>query len=193
LNYYNNETYTYTISVDENLNIYLLFLTLELEENYDTLWIYDGPDEFSPLIDFYSSDSIPQLITSSSNSLTLKFYSDGASTETGWMAVYDTLELLQDVEYFSYALNFNLRISPNPFADYLNIEFELDKMSDVQFWLSNISSQERILLENWNFPAGKHSRFYKEKINEFPVGIWILVGKINDRQILSEKLIKNKF
>ena len=64
------------------------------------------------------------MITSTSNSLTLKFYSDGATTEAGWMAVYDTSELLQDVEYFSYALNFNLRISPNPFVDYLNIEFE---------------------------------------------------------------------
>ncbi len=157
LNYYNNEAYNYTISVDENSKVYLLFLSLNLEENYDTLWVYDGPDEFSSLIDFYSSDSIPNLITSSSNALTLKFYSDGATTESGWMAVYDTAELVQDVKNNLFNPNIELKISPNPFANYFTIEFELTESSHVQFWLTDILSKKRIELDSGMYGSGKHS------------------------------------
>ena len=191
LNYYNNETYTYTISVDENSNVYLLFLSLNLEEDYDTLWVFDGPDEFSPLIDFYSGDSIPALITSSSNYLSLKFYSDGATTEAGWMAVYDTAELVQGVNNIEYEKEINLRVLPNPFVDYFTINFELTESAQVQLWLTDLTAKTKIELDDGIFTAGNHSLSYYNSVKNLNQGVWILNGLINNKQFFFQKIIKN--
>ena len=90
-NYYDNENYTYTIAAPEGTNLYLSFSYLNLEELYDSLRIFDGPDTTNQLIGEFSGDSIPLLITASGNFLTLQFKSDNGITNTGWRAVYDTL------------------------------------------------------------------------------------------------------
>jgi hypothetical protein len=190
LNYYNNEAYSYTVSVNENAKVFLLFLSLNLEENFDTLWVFDGPDETSPLIDFYSGDSIPELIKSNANSLTLKFYSDGATTEVGWMAVFDTTELVQNERPASVWPEIKLTLNPNPFVDYFVLDFELDKKTDIKFWLTDLTSQKTTLLVNRNLMAGKHSLVFDEELNNIPAGTWLLIGELNNRQIVSRKIIK---
>lgn len=90
-NYYENEEYTYTISTSDNTNVFLSFSYLTLEQGYDSLWIYDGSQITDPLIGVFSGDSIPLLITASTNSVTLKFRSDNGINNAGWRAVYDTL------------------------------------------------------------------------------------------------------
>ncbi len=89
--YYNNESYTYTLTTPESTNLYLSFSYLNLEEIYDSLWIFDGPDSTFQLIGEFSGDSVPPLIIASGNSITLKFSSDNGITNSGWRAVYDTL------------------------------------------------------------------------------------------------------
>ncbi len=143
------------------------------------------------MIDFYSGDSIPALITSTSNYLTLKFYSDGATTEAGWMAVYDTAELVQGVDNYAKVLDINFNVSPNPFVDLMKVEFELKEMSDMQLWLIDVLVKEKILLTNRKFPAGKHSIEIEHKLDNLSPGIWILVAKINYTQVLAKKLIRN--
>lgn len=93
--YYNNEDYLYTITVSEENSIFLSFSYLILEEGYDSLWIYDGSDSLAPVIGIFTGDTIPTLITSSGNSLTLRFKSDLAITGVGWRAVYDTMPVSQ--------------------------------------------------------------------------------------------------
>jgi hypothetical protein len=109
--YYNNENYIYTITTMENTNIFLSFSYIDLEEGYDTLWIFDGANTLSSLIGVYTGDTIPLLITASGNSLTLKFRSDAAITGSGWRAVYDTLPVSQ-VAAFNHKIK--VLIYPNP-------------------------------------------------------------------------------
>jgi hypothetical protein len=188
--YYNNEAYSYTVSVNENSRVYFLFLLLNLEENFDTLWVFDGPDETSPLIDFYSGDSIPSLITSTSNFLTLKFYSDAATTEGGWMAVYDTTMWVQNAWSGSMLPEIKLELNPNPFVNYFVLDFELDKKTDIKFWLTDLTSQKTKLLVNRKFMAGKHSLVFEDALNNIPAGTWLFIGELNNQQIVSRKIIR---
>lgn len=89
--YFDDEDYTYTLETNPGTKIYLSFTYLDTEENYDSLWIFDGPDVQSPLMGIFTGDEIPELIIGASNSLTLQFYSDAATTDPGWRAVYDTI------------------------------------------------------------------------------------------------------
>ncbi|MCD4683786.1 MAG: T9SS type A sorting domain-containing protein, partial [Bacteroidales bacterium] len=109
--YYNNENYTYTITTPEGTNLYLSFSYLNLEQVYDSLWIFNGSDTTSQLIGGFSGDSVPAMIIASGNSITLKFKSDIGITNTGWRAVYDTLPVSLTKKFM---LSNKVLIYPNP-------------------------------------------------------------------------------
>ncbi|RVU90773.1 T9SS C-terminal target domain-containing protein [Flavobacterium columnare] len=64
------------------------FTSFNLEDRYDFLKIYNGPDEKSPLIASYTGNTIPASITSSATNgeLTFEFVPDDAVAESGWVA-----------------------------------------------------------------------------------------------------------
>lgn len=95
--YGNDERKLYRIQVDGAQNIQLTFTDFELEDNYDFMWIYDGPSEFSPLIGRWNTLS-PGTITSSGNALTIEFRSDCATTAAGWVANWTTNQPNDDDE-----------------------------------------------------------------------------------------------
>lgn len=118
--YYDDEAYTSTLTTAPGSTIYLAFTYLDTEENYDTLWIHDGADAGAPLLGFFTGNGSPGLIQSSANLLTLRFHSDGATTDAGWRAVYDTLPVssVPGKETTS-----GLLIRPNPGAGPVLIEW----------------------------------------------------------------------
>lgn len=86
--HYHNEDFVYTIQPDNSTGLSLDFQSFELEANYDSLFIYDGPDTNATLIGGYSGTTSPGFIIASGNSLTLKFHSDNATAEAGWEAYW---------------------------------------------------------------------------------------------------------
>lgn len=89
-NYYNNENYTYTITANNASSLTLEFDTIDIENNYDYLYVYDGPDDTYPQIP--GSPFTGQFTgfnwTSSQGDVTFKFTSDGATVASGWKLVY---------------------------------------------------------------------------------------------------------
>ena len=88
INYYDNEDYTYTIAPTGAMGLSLNFTEFSLEDNFDTLWIYDGTSTSSNLIGGYSGVNSPGFINSTGNALTLKFHSDNATNESGFKAIW---------------------------------------------------------------------------------------------------------
>jgi len=86
--HYDNEYYYYAIAPTNATNLSLSFNSFLLESGYDSLWIYDGQDTSSSLIGGYSGTTSPGIIHSTGNALCLEFYSDGATNESGWEAVW---------------------------------------------------------------------------------------------------------
>ncbi|MEM7036907.1 MAG: CUB domain-containing protein, partial [Bacteroidota bacterium] len=99
-NYGNSESYFRTWCPDVNAQtagevIWAVFGAVEIEQNYDYLHVYDGPDANARLIGTYTGNDLDennlQTIKASNQNatgcLTFEFYSDGATTHAGWSAV----------------------------------------------------------------------------------------------------------
>ena len=89
-NYYDNEKYTYTIfSPSSTQQLVLQFApTFTLQNNHDSLWIYNGPSTSSPLFGAYTGGNNPGTLITSGNAFTIRFKSDGATNAAGFKATY---------------------------------------------------------------------------------------------------------
>ena len=94
-NYFNRENWTWTLAPTGASTVTVTFHSFQLENGYDTLWIYNGPSTASPLIGYYTGTNSPGTVTGSTGALTFRFKSDNATTFGGWRAtwscVYDNI------------------------------------------------------------------------------------------------------
>ena len=87
-NYYDNEDYVTTIAPDGATQVTLTFSQFDVELNWDTLFIHDGPDATYPLIGAYTGTNSPGVVTSTGSSLSIHFQADGNTTRPGFTAVW---------------------------------------------------------------------------------------------------------
>ena len=86
-NYSNNENVILTIFPENPGDLVTFtFLFFNIENNFDNLYVYDGPDANSPLIATLTGDTLPDPIIASNTTgaLTLNFTSDGSVTDFGY-------------------------------------------------------------------------------------------------------------
>ncbi|PLX12006.1 MAG: hypothetical protein C0594_02925, partial [Marinilabiliales bacterium] len=91
-NYGDDERLLWLIQPANAEAITISFTSWDLEANYDFMYIYDGDNEFAPLIGRYNTIS-PGTITSSGGSLLIEFRSDCATNNAGWEANWTTTTL----------------------------------------------------------------------------------------------------
>jgi hypothetical protein len=184
--YYNDEFYPYTLTVPENANIFLSFSYLNLETGYDSLWIYDGPDEASPLLGVFSGDTTPTLIHSSGNALTLKFYSDAGITATGWRAVFDTMPVsgLADQPKFS-----ELELWPNPATENVFIRLPNEKINTGKPIIGKISSIAGQTIQVFEIFTEENS--INLNVSGWEKGVYILELSSSSSHFYRAKLIVN--
>jgi len=90
-NYTDRESWVRTMTPNNpGLKLRATFSSFNLELNYDFLYIYNGPNEFSPSLtpNGLTGTSIPGIFNSTAfdGSLTFKFTSDAQDTRAGWNA-----------------------------------------------------------------------------------------------------------
>lgn len=86
-NYPNNANNTVTYTATTSNSMKLTFTSFNTEVNYDKLQIYDGPNTSSTLIATVSGNltsALPGPYTSTGQTITLKFTSDGSVTAAGY-------------------------------------------------------------------------------------------------------------
>lgn len=82
-----NENYTLTICSDvPGKCVSLAFSSFELENNFDFLYVYNGPSVSSPLLGTFTGTTSPGTITATSGCITIKFVSDYTVCKAGWVA-----------------------------------------------------------------------------------------------------------
>lgn len=87
--YANNENYVLTINPNTpGDKVMVGFTSFDLEDGYDSLWIYDGENTSAPLLGVYTGNTIPPSATASNpdGKLTFRFFSDLGITAAGWEA-----------------------------------------------------------------------------------------------------------
>lgn len=89
-NYQDLVTSEITIAPIGAASITLNFSSFDLEANYDYLYIYDGPNNTSPLIGQYTGNTLPNggVIISTYGAVTLKFFSDTYVTNAGFVMTW---------------------------------------------------------------------------------------------------------
>jgi len=90
-NYGNNEDFTFTFyPATQGGMIRANFTTFDIENNYDKLYIYNGPNATSPQVNGspFTGTTSPGLVTgmNASGALTFRFTSDVSVSKPGWVA-----------------------------------------------------------------------------------------------------------
>ncbi len=88
-NYSDDESYVLTVTPDVSGNLLQVnFTAFDVEQDFDSLYVYDGNSIAAPLIGAYSGTLTPFIVTSSATdgSLTFKFTSDASANFAGWEA-----------------------------------------------------------------------------------------------------------
>jgi Metallo-peptidase family M12/Secretion system C-terminal sorting domain/CUB domain/Fibronectin type III domain len=118
-NYANSQYLVRTIKPEfpANQTLTVTFNSFETEEDYDFMYVYDGPNTNAPLLGVFDGTDIPGPFTSTAEdgSLTFEFMSDEYLNEAGWNA---TVSCILGLESNSFT---NLRYYPNPTNGTVNI------------------------------------------------------------------------
>jgi hypothetical protein len=184
-NYYNDEIYLYTISAPEQKTIQLTFEYLDLEPEYDSFWIYDGPDTTGLLIGGYSGNDNPGGISSSSNYLALKFSSDAGITGQGWKATYqfnppsatNEKSISNQAETFVY---------PNPFTTTTQICYEIENTSSVAIHVYDFTGKLIKSTDQGRMDKGSHCVEFSS--DGLPSGIYFYSLEVNGIKTDTKKM-----
>ncbi|NTW31301.1 MAG: PKD domain-containing protein [Bacteroidetes bacterium] len=88
-NYGDGERKFWLIQPTGASSVTLSFSSFALEKDYDFLFIYNGTNEFAPLIGRYNTQN-PGTVTASSGKMFIEFRSDCATNAAGWAASWTT-------------------------------------------------------------------------------------------------------
>lgn len=91
--YTDNTTNSITIAPVGATSVTLTFSMFQLENNYDYLYVYDGPNPGAMLIGQYTGNTLPNggTITSTGPSITIQMTSDGSVVEDGFALTWQCL------------------------------------------------------------------------------------------------------
>jgi Zn-dependent metalloprotease len=89
-NYNNNANCKWVISPAGATQIQLTFTVFDTESDYDTVFVYDGPDETFPVLATWWGNTLPSVIntTSGVGAMCVRFTSDFIQAAGGWSANY---------------------------------------------------------------------------------------------------------
>ncbi|WP_264520137.1 M12 family metallo-peptidase [Flavobacterium sp. N1994] len=172
-NYTNMESWVRTMTpYNSGLKLRVTFTSFNLENNYDYLYIYNGPNEFSPELTSggLTGTSSPGVFNSTAfdGSLTFKFYSDQGVVASGWNATLTCTGTLgvesNDFLDFSYY--------PNPTTGKVSISSK-DAINEVMVY--NVQGQ---LLFNQKM----NELSTNVDISQFASGTYFFKLKINDKE-----------
>ena len=148
-NYSANQDSYITIAPSSAVHVTLDFKTFDVENStgcvYDHMLIYDGPNTASPLIGKYCNASLPpSTITSSGNSLTIKFHADAGLELSGFdIDWYCSLVGLSEIDKIN-----KINIYPNPSTDFVTVEADFNQQSEVNLKIVDLLG--KTLYENNN-------------------------------------------
>jgi len=181
--YQNNTNSTITIVPDQASSIKLTFSEFEFENNFDYLYIYDGPSINSPLIGEYTGFNFPEggIINSTGGAITIRQITDPGVTEKGFELNWTCLTTdIKNIENKPV-----IRVYPNPSKGNINIEFEQENREDIFVSVMNVSGQ-KVFEQQFKSTNGKFTKTLSlETLSKEIYQLQIIVGEtINNSKIV---------
>jgi len=178
-NYYDNENYTYTIQPDGATGVILTFNSFSVAN--DTLWLYDGPTTSSSLIGAYTSTNNPGTITSTGNSLTLKFRSRASTNSTGWDAIWQCIvDNVAPTTAINVTGNWQTQNFTASFTDADNING-----SGLEKRYYSVND-----LNGTNWSANAQNGFFRDDFNSLNASVWTVPASSGTWQVTGGNLVQ---
>jgi Zn-dependent metalloprotease len=173
-----------TISTTGGSHISLNFSSFSMEDGFDYLFVYDGPNSSSPMIAAITGDSLNSfVINSSGNSVTLEQYSDNSYESSGFVCSWSCASglnknILKDAEIVLF---------PNPASDEITILFSYSGTKQLNIAIYDLLGN--VVYKDDGTFIGKYQN--KLNVSSFPDGIYLI--KISDGQgTINKKLTITK-
>lgn len=133
----------------------LSFEEFDLEEDWDYLFLYEGPDEFSPLIGQYSGNIIPNTLVMDVDTLMIEFRSDCATKGGGyaiqWKSLNDTTDVnpvdSNDVTAIERNRLEQLSIYPNPANTHIRFALRINALQRKVYNYNMVNQLGQIVKE----------------------------------------------
>ncbi len=178
--YYNNEDYTLTIRSFDDTPVNLEFLEFNIEDGYDSLWVFDGGDTLSPLLGGFSGANPPSVIQSAGKMLTLRFRSDGLTVGPGWKAVWRSGTAgVNDI----FRQGFD--VFPNPAGSVISYQLSVNsglKDCTIEVWDAAGKRVEIVTV-----PGGRD--IVSSDVSAYPPGVYTAVLRNNERILGVRKFV----
>jgi len=136
--YSDNEDCTFLINPGPNCAITLTFNSFDVEFFWDFLYVYDGPNTFSPLLGTFTGTTLPPPVTATSGQMFIRFTSDFTITGTGYEALWSSI--------VSAPTAGNFQVSVNPTA-FIPVAFT-DMSANATLWFWNFGDATTSTLQN---------------------------------------------
>ncbi len=87
-NYSDNTNSIVTIAPPGAASVTLNFSKFKMEQDYDYLYVYDGPNTSGTVLGAFTGTAIPAAITSTGPAITIRQYSDGSVVDSGFTILW---------------------------------------------------------------------------------------------------------
>ncbi|MEY8760823.1 T9SS type A sorting domain-containing protein [Chryseobacterium tongliaoense] len=180
--YGNNENMVKTFYPASGAALTLTFTEMALENDYDYLYIYNGPSTASPLFSngILTGNTLPGSFTSThaTGAITVKFVSDPGVTENGWKASFSCAVLgIEDAN----TKDTTVRIYPNPAKSVIVIS-SVENLKSYKIF----DEAGRLVLSSSSLKGNK----LEVNLSSIQTGNYV-VSVETDKQTVNKKLIKH--
>lgn len=143
-NYSGNEDYVSIFAPSNAVSLTMNFTSFDLETDYDSMWVYNGPTELDPLIGVYTGTVSPGSLIANSGAMTIRFKADPFVNNAGWTANWSCVQGTTSVN--NQLTAGSLAAYPNPFNETINVSYWLNGETAVKISLVDVIGREIGLL-----------------------------------------------
>lgn len=134
--YGSDETYVETIRSAWEGPLVITFESLSLEAGFDSLWIYDGTSDGAPLLAALTGTEIPESLSTTGSSFTIKFRSDGSNNQAGYVLAWNC-----PTAGIPEAKTDEIKVYPNPAAGFVYVSLNRPPSGSAVCTLTDLSGR----------------------------------------------------
>jgi GH18 family chitinase len=184
-NYYNGEDYIMTIDQGFDDIRWLSFINFNLEEGYDSIWLYAGRDTAAPFLGGFSGNISPGNFSSPYGAFTMRFKSDALQNAPGWTAVYHDGSYGLDEQKTDKTDSFT--IFPNPAGEYMNLVMTSEEVFNTLYVYDFTG---RVVYSNELVRADQVSQLYRINLSALPNGIYTVAMINKSGQVSCRRFVR---
>ncbi len=179
LNYSNNTEGVAVIQPAGAAQIILSFVSFDMENNFDSLLIYDGPTTASPIIGAFTGNTVPGQVSSSGGSVTIRQKTGGSVDGPGFELNWNCN--LVGISEFNNGSD-DYVVYPNPTSNIINIKSTTENNLNITEILL-INTMGQVVIQK---QLKSTNNFLQINVEHLPKGIYFLNIRTNKDAVIKK-------